>query len=201
MEGCTKSKVFLVKILKNGIRYKIKKVSSFLLKFWHKTHFNSKNMFKKLNFKNLIWTPKKKNFEFPPISPIFSPKFPNRDLRIFFHTWNFLAFKKYKCGTFWQHYMVLGNCVQYLWPFWDRILTENLLLVKTLKHWVCSKIMNLDSFSLKFSHNTYITNTNMEKKQNFKKFQILALHEEIPILPDFSNFGPQFRDREFIMVL
>ena len=108
--------------------------------------------------------PTKKDFKFSPISPIFGQKFPNRDLLIYFHTWNFLAFKIYICGTFWQNFMVVGSCVQYLWPFWDRILTENpSFLVKTLKNWICPKITSLASFSIKFSHNTYITNTNMKK--------------------------------------
>ena len=103
-----------------------------------------------------IWTPTKKNLNFFSISPIFGPKFPNRDLLIFFHTWNFLAFKIYICGTFWQNFMVVGSFVQYLWPFWDHTLTEYLrFLVKALKNWICSKIKGLASFSLKF-HTTLI---------------------------------------------
>ena len=98
--------------------------------------------------------------------------------------------------------MVVGSCVQYLWPFVDGIFTENqYFLVKTIKNRVCSKIKNLASFSLKFSQNTYIDNANMSKKQNFKKFQILTPHEEIPIFPDFPNFEPKFPDREFRIVL
>ena len=50
--------------------------------------------------------------------------------------------------------------------------------------------MSSASFSLKFSNNTYITNTNMKKK-----------YKEIPIFPNFTNFGPKFPDPEFIMVL
>ena len=42
-----------------------------------------------------IWTPTKKNLNFFSISPIFGPKFPNRDLLIFFHTRNFLTFNIY----------------------------------------------------------------------------------------------------------
>ena len=112
------------KILKNRISYKIKRLALFLLKFWQNTHFDSGNMLKKLNFKNFqIWTTQKEKLQIFPISLIFGKKFPNRNLLIFFHTWNFLAFKIYICGKFWQNFMVLGSCFQYLWPVWDHILT------------------------------------------------------------------------------
>ena len=76
-------KLFVIKILENEIRYKIKRFASLWLKFWHKTHFYSKNIFKKLNVKNFqFWTPHEEKLKFSPISPIFGQNFPNRDLLI-----------------------------------------------------------------------------------------------------------------------
>ena len=165
MERCTKNKNLLVKILKNGICYKIKRFTLFWLKFWHNTHFDSRNTLTKLNFKIFqISTPYEEKFKFSPISSIFGQQFPNRDLPIFVHTWNLLTFKIYIFGIFWQNFMVVGSCVQYLWFFWDGILTEiSNFIVKTPKNWIYPKITSLASFAIKFSHNTYITNTNMKK--------------------------------------
>ena len=96
MKRCLKNTILLLRILKNGIHYKIKRFSMFLLKFGQNTYFDSENMFQKLNFQNFqIWTPTKKNLNFPPIPLIFDQKVPNRDSLIFFHTWNLLAFKIY----------------------------------------------------------------------------------------------------------
>ena len=70
MERWTKNTILLVKILKNRVGYNIKRFASLLLKFWHNTHFESKNMLKKSNF--------------PRFPRFFGQKFPNRNLQIFF---------------------------------------------------------------------------------------------------------------------
>ena len=163
MEGCTKNRILLVKILKNRIRYKIKRFASFWLKFWHNTHFDSKKMFKKLNFKNFhFWTPHGENLQIFPDSPDFLPKISQSGLtNIFSHLkllgfqdilmWHILA--KFH-GFRWLHSVVVAFLGWYI----DR------KPVKTLKNRVCSKIKNLASFSLIFSQNTYISKTNMSKK-------------------------------------
>ena len=135
MERCTNNKNLLIKIFKHGIFYKIKRFASFWLKFWHDIHFD-RNIYWKSWISKFIkfWLITKKNFNFPPIFPIFGQKFPNRDLLIFVHTWDLLAFKIYICGTSWQNFMFVGS-VQYLWSFWDRIFAKNHdFLVKTLKN-------------------------------------------------------------------
>ena len=72
-----------------------------------------------------FWPLTKKNFKFSQISLIFGQKFPNRDLLIYFHTWNFLAFKIYICGTFWQNFMVAVSAFSIYGPFeiayWPKI--------------------------------------------------------------------------------
>ena len=95
MEHCTKNKI-LVKILKNRIRHKIKRYALFLLKLKHKLILIVEKCWKSQILKFFKFgPPTKKNLKFSLISPIFGQKLPNRDLLIYFHTWNFLAFKIY----------------------------------------------------------------------------------------------------------
>ena len=92
--------------------------------------------------------------------------------RMHVHSWNFFTFNIYIYNTFWQNFMVVGGCVQKLWPFWYSTLVENQnFLVKTLKNWMCYKIKSLDSFSLKFWHNTHNNDTEVLKKWNYKNFK------------------------------
>ena len=202
MKCCKKLKFFLSKSLKTEYAIKPRDLLRFysnfdkrtilIVKIYCKSHISK--IFK-------FGPPKKKNFKFSLISPISGKKFPNRNLSIFFHTWNLVTFKIYICDTFWQNFMVVGSCVQYLWPFWNGIFTENLsFLVKTHKDGICSKIKNLTLFSLKFLHNTHITNTNIKKNKILENFKFWPPWR-IPDFPDFLNSGPKFNDREFIMVL
>ena len=157
MERCTENKNLLVKILRNRICYKVKRFASFWLEFWHNTH-----LLKKLKFKIFqIWTPTKKKLKFSPISPNFGPNISKSGISNICSHLKLIGFQ----NILMWHFMVVGSCVQYFWSFWDRIFAKNHdFLIKTLKNRICSKIKSLASFSLKFSHNTCITNTNTKKK-------------------------------------
>ena len=47
-----------------------------------------------------------------------------RSRRKYAHTQNFLTFIIYIYGIFLQNFMLLGDCVQNLWTFWDGALHE-----------------------------------------------------------------------------
>ena len=65
----------------------------------------------------------------------------------------------------WQHFMILGGCVQKLWPFsYSTLVGNQIFLVKTLKNWTYYKIESFDSFSLNFRHNTYNDDAKILKK-------------------------------------
>ena len=83
----------------------------------------------------------------------------------FMYTLKLFTFSIYIYNTFWQTFMVVGGGVQKSWLFWYRTLVENQkFLFKTLKNWMCHKIKRLDSFSLKYWHNSHNDDTKILKK-------------------------------------
>ena len=59
-------------------------------------------------------------------------------------------------------------------------------------NWICSKIKRLASFSLKVLYIAYITNTNMNKKWNFKKIPDLDATKKFQFLLTFPIFSQNF---------
>ena len=75
--------------------------------------------------------------------------------------------------------MAVGSCVQDLIRIWSECSCETVI-----RNWICFKIQILAWFTLTFLQNTYVTNTNMKKKQSFKTFQISIPHKAVHEIRD-----------------
>ena len=146
------------------------------------THFDSENMLKKLNLKNLwLCTPHEEKHQISRFPRFFGQKFPNWDWTIFF-TFEICWISRYTCVA---HFGKVSWLQVAAFSIYGILTEDQNFLVKTLKIWVSSKIKRLASFSLKFSHNTYITNTNRKKKR-FLNISNFDLPQRNPHFPRFS---------------
>ena len=93
-------------------------------------------------------------------------------------------------------WLYLGGCVHKLFPFLQIFMTHVGPKLKfsnqILWNLIYFKVYNLESFLLKFSHNTDNDDREVLKTWKFKTLQTLTPHEKFPIFPDFTNFRPKF---------
>ena len=152
------------------------------LKLWHNTHFDSKNILKKLNFRIFNFRLHKEKIQ---VFPDFGLKICSYFKLVGFqdiHTWHISA-NFHSCTAF-STYGPFG--IAYLpkiMIFWSKPLQIEYAL-KSRMHL---------SFLSNFHTNTHITNTNMKKNKISKNFRFWPPSKKSRFL-DFTNFRPKFPD-------
>ena len=105
------------------------------------------------------------------------------------------SLKANQYGTFWQHFINRGSCIQDIFLFWDGTLVVNQhIVVKIHENRICSKFTSLSLFSFKF----WLPRRNPEFSQVF----LLRFHNNFMNHPFSKNYrnlskSPKTRPYQF----